>query len=320
MLNISSIIKINDFTVPFFESIVIEKRSDLIMDTCTINVPNVEGLKGVRIDSFFNIGDFVEIDLGYNGNKDNRFRGYINRIMPGRNLVIECLDEGYKYKFKTIEESKVFKSVKIEDFVTQICPEISVLSVDANIGDWEVDKGVSFMEVLNALKDVFGLNIYFRGELLVIGVNDATGTVILDMQQNCIKDESSLESNDISNSNKIVEGKSVLDNDGIKEVISIFVNKDGVFEEKPNGIITGTIKIPNLTRADLIEVCSKKLEKLEDKPIEGVITTLGEPVCQYGMFAQIIDRENPDIEGYFIIKSVETGINNSDGFYQKIGF
>ena len=73
-------------------SVRILRDTESLTDTCTLTLPRSirwEGQKEVP----FRLGDMVQVHLGYDGDTELAFRGYIRRIKRGNPMTLELEDE-----------------------------------------------------------------------------------------------------------------------------------------------------------------------------------------------------------------------------------
>lgn len=83
--------------------VVIRKSVHSIAETATIKIPAVASLlktgnaspEKINTAVAFNEGDSVTIKLGYNGELQNEFSGFVKQLKPGMPLQLEC--EGYSW-------------------------------------------------------------------------------------------------------------------------------------------------------------------------------------------------------------------------------
>ena len=97
---------ISDITVGSFNfsgahEVRVKRSMRTLQDSCTITLPARGGVlkNGRQVEADvvmaqkFNEGDGVHVNLGYNGDVNNEFVGFVRSIGTGRPLVLEC--EGY---------------------------------------------------------------------------------------------------------------------------------------------------------------------------------------------------------------------------------
>jgi hypothetical protein len=319
MFAINYEVQIGNFRLPYCSEIIIDSRQDLLMDICTISFPNRLDARGKKIIDFIKSGDSVSVFLGYNGRKTLRFKGFVNKILPDRTAVIECLDEGYPYSFLLTEKSYNLTDTTFEKLFKEIAPKIPLNIADAKIGDWEILKDVSIFKVIEEFKQRFNIYPFFRNGVLTFGKSDVSGGILMDFQKNMPLDQDDLKLYLGGQSNYYIKGESKTKENGKTVINTVFFSKDGRTDKKPSGIFGGEIKIPGLTSAELTELCKLKYSTISKDGITGTATTFGEPFAQHGQIGKIKDNTRLDIAGDYFIKSVKT-VMNIEGLRQTIGF
>lgn len=100
------------------------------VDTCTITLPlhpyvrnNVTNPTEFSKQAASNNvaireGDPVTVNLGYDHNNTLRFKGFINRINQGDNLVLEC--EGYSYQLKNTIFNKTYSKTSFKKILQDL--------------------------------------------------------------------------------------------------------------------------------------------------------------------------------------------------------
>ena len=319
MFSISSEIIIGKFKLPYFTEININSRQDLLMDICTISFPTRLDANGKKITDFIKSGDLVTVKLGYNNRKVQRFKGYVNKILPGRHTTIECLDEGQPYSFLLTEKTYNLRNTTFLKLFSAIAPKIPLNITDANIGDWDVLKDVSIFKVIDELKKKFNILPYFRNGVLTFAKSDISGMVLLDFQKNMPLDSDDLKLYQGGQSNYFIKGESKAIEGGKSVYNIVYFSKDGRSDKKPAGLLGGEIKIPGLSLSQLSDLCKNKYQTISSDGLTGTATTFGEPYVQHGQLARIKDITRLDLQGDYFIKSVQTVVNESR-FRQILGF
>ena len=322
MLRLNSQVTIGNFKMPAIIDIKIESGQDLLLDFASIEFfGSKKDTKGKKILDFIKNGDKVEIKLGYNDNLTTYFKGFLTQIATGGDKVrLDCLDEGYAYANLSTTKYYNVKKTTFKKLLNLIAPEIPLNVIDAEIGDWEIQKDVQIFEVIDEIKKKIGVYPYFRNGILTMGVVDINATFTADFQKNCPSSggDSKIEVSFGLNAGTHVKGVSrgVINNK--TAIITSYYSDKGVSSSKPSGTTIGTIEIPNLTLEELNELLKIKYESLNTKGLVGEITTYGEPRIEHGMICQIKDRYRSDInENQVYINTVLTVFNPSEGFKQK---
>ncbi len=118
-------------------------------DTATIKIPlsayirnSTSGqLEKIKTSDRFKVGDPVEISLGYNGQLNKEFSGYVRRLNLDMPLEIECDDHTWPLKRVNIKQS--WKSAFLKDILQYVanqagfellegCPEVKITNFLVN--------------------------------------------------------------------------------------------------------------------------------------------------------------------------------------------
>jgi hypothetical protein len=323
MLRLNSQVTIGNFRLPAITDIRIESSQNLLLDFASVEFfGSKKDTKGKKILDFIKNGDQVEIKLGYNDNLNTYFKGFLTQIATGSDKVrLDCLDEGYAYANLSTTKYYKIKKTTFKKLISTIAPSIPLNVVDAEIGDWEIQKDVQIFEIIDEIKNKIGVYPYFRNGILTMGVVDINATFTADFQKNCPSsgEDNKLEVSFGLNSGKHVKGVSRGVFNNKTGIITSYYSDKGVSSTQPNGTTIGTIEIPNLTIQDLNELLKIKYESLNNKGLVGEITTYGEPRVKHGMACKIQDIYRLDVNNTEVyINTVNTFFNNFEGFKQKI--
>jgi hypothetical protein len=155
-----------------------------IVDTAVIKIPSL-GLvqiinnkpsynlpdSSIATSKLFNEGDPVIIQLGYNGQNMQEFKGFVRRVTASVPVVIEC--EGYAWQLRRTRVSGNWKSVMLLDFLTQQVAGTSI-KLSQYIKQTElvnlkmdVENGLKSLEYL---RDKCGFSVYFMFDTLYVGI------------------------------------------------------------------------------------------------------------------------------------------------------
>lgn len=289
----------------------IESTYKRLTDTGRIVLPrNIKVLNG-NINDILKRGSIVEIHLGYNGELNLEFKGYIARVEAKIPTVIHCEDESWNLKQKTITKS--FKNVKLIEIVKSIfAGKVNV--IDINIPTLRINK-VNGTAVLEHLKKTYGLYAFFTYQkqsgnyIPVLNVGFAydlklSEKVVFDFQKNVIDNDLQFK---LREDLRIrVKGISIFPNNSRIEVE--IGDKDG--DER-------TLHYYNLTKEALKQIVSKEIEKLKVDGYKGDFTSFGRPFVKHNFQAVIRDKVYAERTGTYMVDGVKTLFNTS-GFRRTI--
>lgn len=281
---------------------------EVLEDVATIMVPATarleregEFVSEVETRKEFSPGDEVVIELGYNGQLREEFRGYVRRIHPTIPVKVECEDAIYTLRRKTLKAS--FQNISLKELLEYILGG-SGISIDGEVPEVNFTayylKNVSAARALQKLKETYGLVIYFPTlTTLFVGLAEENdGTVV-----------------------KYSFGENVIDNnlewtdeeDVLLKIKAIHVKPDNTTVEKEFGDEDGELRtvyyydIEN--EAQLRQRAEEELKRMKYSGYRGSLTTFLLPNVQVGNVARLVDNQFAEREGDYLVKKVETTVD-----------
>ena len=172
--NISISVIINGLLViENLKSIKIDKPLKSLSDTAKIELPREFKLndqvnfKGKRLLDFINTGDFIVIQLGYDGDLETEFSGYITEVGADIPTVIKCEDEMHQLK-RTGKINKTYQKISLKELVKDIAPGYPVQAMNMQFDKFMVENATAY-EVLEDLKK-YGIRCKFRNGIIEAGM------------------------------------------------------------------------------------------------------------------------------------------------------
>lgn len=145
-------------------SIVIERSVKQLGDKAVITLPrNYAKLEGKGVLELMNSGDKVSIQLGYDGDLQEEFTGFLQNIESGAPLVLTIDDELYPLKRNNWCLS--WPNITLEKLLKTIAPGYEIDCPDTSLGPFQISNASSFT-VLSALQRDYGFYTYIRGNTL----------------------------------------------------------------------------------------------------------------------------------------------------------
>lgn len=247
------------------------------------------------------VGDPVEIRLGYDGQMNTEFVGYVKRLNYKIPLEIECEDEYYLTRSINCVFSK--KETTLKQCLNTILPEIKQgACTDLTLKNFVVNNKPGNW-VLGHLKKEYGLTIFFdiNGNLYVGKAHDVQGeTVKYRLRFNVIKDD---------------ELKFQLASDIKMKVKAICYYKDGTKIEGELGEDGGENKILYYydvkDAKELKALAQEELKRYSFDGYRGKIETFLFPYALPGMIAQLEDEVYQERSGNYYIESVDVSFGMS---------
>lgn len=316
-------VKINGATNVEFEQSV-----DTIGATAKITLPrNMRRNDGKSLLDTIRTGDRVTVRLGYNGKLNTEFTGYVAHIGDGTPLVLECDDDWYIFKHAA-HITKSYKSVTLKTLLQDLFKGYDIECVDFTFSGGYIIKDVTPFTVVKKIKEEVGFCAKlsenskritcfwpfdfdgFAKHTYVFGTRN--GTLI-----NQLRDRR-LAPNIAATGLKFVR----------KEDRKLQIT--GKAKQKKGKTITATVGCKDAdaekrtmnfgsdvtSEAELKARIERELSNKSFDGYEGTITGFGTPQTKAGDTLKIVDTENPEREGEYLIKSVKVRFNNS-GFRRE---
>lgn len=247
------------------------------------------------------VGDPVEIALGYDGDYNVEFRGYVRRLNYTVPIEIECEDELYRTRSVNVVFSK--KETTLRQCLNTVLPAVKIayctdltlknLVVNNKPGNW----------LLSYLRSEYGLRVFFdlEGRLYVGRSSDFTGeTIRYRFRHNVIRDD------DLRYQNA---------RDVRMEIRAICYYKDGTRVEGKVGQEGGQKKTLYFydvrDQAQLRLLAGEELKRYSYDGYTGKIETFLFPYAAPGMIAELRDTVYAERGGNYLIESVEVRFGTS---------
>lgn len=311
MFVLNAEIRIGDKVLRRIHDVEIEHSTEKIGAKATIQVPttarlirNGETITEIETTKAFRVGDEVNIMLGYDSNLRQEFVGYVNKILPGVPLEIECQDSIFLLRRKNLKGS--FERTTLKSLL-QVILEGTEVSLGENVPDIHFEhfyfRNVSAANALQKLKENYGLIMYFIGKNLQVGLrHESDGTEVkYDFGKNIIHSSLEwIEEEDVRLKVKVVNWK----RDNTKTEIEIG-DDDG--EQRTLYFYD----IPD--EAQLQKVAEGEMEKMKYSGYKGNIETFLLPVVSVGNVAILNDSDFPERSGRYLVHKVTTNYGMSGG-------
>lgn len=117
-------IEIGRYRLKLFSEVSVKRSVESLSDTATITVPGRHLNRPLSLQDKIHRGDRVVIELGYDDRLRREFSGYVEKITDNDgNLKIECLDELYLFKQKSLENVE-HKNITLSDLLRILCDAV----------------------------------------------------------------------------------------------------------------------------------------------------------------------------------------------------
>ena len=292
---------------------IVEDVSTLT-DTCEIQLPKkIKWQEAVAKNGKPPIkrGDKITIKLGYDGDLQTRFTGFIRSVDAKVPITIKCEDGMFVLKSHKVKP-KAFKNASLHEIMSYLLEGTSIqfqlMDKNIKVGNWRLTK-THASEELQELKEKMMLSSYFRrinGEsILYIGL-----AYPLDNRKKV----------------KFMHGKNIIDENfeyRDKEDIRVRCeaqsfnakNKKVTYEygDKDGDVIK--IRMDGLTENELKKYAIEAVERYKQSGFKGSFETFGQPeVSKCDMVEIHVSDGN---SGVYLVKKLEIEFG-TNGYRQKI--
>lgn len=328
MLRLSSHIKIfgrQTLIFDFVFDIEVDSSWKHLTDTAKITTAKKVVWDGQPIingeNSLLRVGDRVEIMAGYYTQRQKLFTGYITRVKPKLPVEIECEDEMWLLKQKTIE-----KFSKSGVTLTSLLKDISggsafsvtvngatvkvpfVTTMEMTLGQFRISNA-TVAQVLEELRSTYNIQSFFRDGTLYVGLAyvpalQKTIAQPFDFTWN-VEDASELEwrkKDDVKI--KVTVTSKVA---GAKDLKKVYGDNDGQ---------AVNIKLNGASAADMDAIGNSSANSLKYTGFYGKFTAFGEPFVRHGDIITTVDPKLPEVKGSYIVRAVKYKFG--EGFRQTI--
>ena len=292
---------------------IVEDVSTLT-DTCEIQLPKkIKWQEAVAKNGKPPIkrGDKITIKLGYDGDLQTRFTGFIRSVDAKVPITIKCEDGMFVLKSHKVKP-KAFKNASLHEIVSYLLEGTSIqfqlMDKNIKVGNWRLTK-THASEELQELKEKMMLSSYFRrinGEsILYIGL-----AYPLDNRKKV----------------KFMHGKNIIDENfeyRDKEDIRVRCeaqsfnakNKKVTYEygAKDGDVIK--IRMDGLTENELKKYAIEAVERYKQSGFKGSFETFGQPEVSKCDMVEI--HASDGNSGVYLVKKLEIEFG-TNGYRQKI--
>ena len=321
-------IKIGGVTISGVTDVEFSQSVDTIGGQAKITLPrNMRRKDGKQLLDTVRTGDRVTIKLGYNGKLNAEFTGYLAHIGDGTPLVLECDDDWYTFK-KAAHITKSYTSVTLKNLLKDLFKGYEVECVDFTFSGGYIIKDVTPFTVVKKIKEEVGFCAKldsenkkitcfwafdfkgFQKHTYVFGTRN--GTLINELRDRKLipniaanglkfvkKEDRKLQ---ITGKAKQKKGKTITVTVG---------SKDDDAEKRTINFGSDVTSESELKKRIETELNNKSFDGYE-----GTVTGFGFPQTKAGDILKIVDTENPEREGEYLIKSVKVKFNGS-GFRRE---
>lgn len=302
--------KNGDFAFNGVNDLRIKRSIGSYVDTCTIKIPTTAKLNTSSSPTeqavyAFVAGDAITVELGYNNEFKQEFKGFVSKIGYSTPVEVEC--EGYSYLLKRKNINKSWKTTTLREVCEYITDDtgikLSAAIPEIKLVNYKVHNATA-TKVLDDLMNQFKLVAYFNFDTLYVGLEEIepAGNVAYALGYNTA-DSNNLkyQHEDDIRLKVIVKRKK---DDGDKELYSIG-DADGSVKE---------IIVKNSESLDQVKkLANDYLNQQKYTGFTGTFTAFLQPFASIGYSCKIIDKRYKERSGTYFLYSVEVtfGLNGA---------
>lgn len=291
------------------DNVSIKTSVETLADTATIVIPSQLHNKALKVEDKVKKGDKVVIELGYDGDLNLEFIGYVLSVAEEEGSIkIECEDDIFLTR-KPLKDEQL-SNTTVKELLQKVAKLIGY-KVETNYSrgyDKFVIRNANGYDVLKKLQEECKLNIYLRNGTIYANpaeLAESDKNVYFDFSRNIETASLKYRKADEKDFEVTVEG---IDKNGKRQKVTI--GKEG--GEKRHVIVTSW-----KSEEDLKARGETELKTLAYDGYEGDLTSWLRPFLLPGSSARIVDKDYEYKQGDYFIKSVDTDFG-SGGASRKI--
>ncbi|GAB6121656.1 hypothetical protein [Dysgonomonas termitidis] len=271
-------------------------------DTAEVTIPRRYGkLKDQEVLQYIKPGYAVSLELGYNGEYNNEFSGFVREVGSGHPLKL-YLDDAF-YKLRKNSFNKSWKSITLRQLLKEIAPGYKIECPDVNLGAFQADNESTLVLLQKLKNSPYGFSSFLKSDTLycqfTYDVRGLGRSHTYDFSKNVKK--SGLTFRRKEDFKIRIQAISNLDT-GKKIKIEVG-NK-----EKEASI--RSLNFRNKTEKELRELALKELDRLVFDGFEGTVTGFGYPRVTAGDTLDIVSPRQPEQNGSYLVESVNIRYGN----------
>ena len=315
MYKIDCKITIAGKTLSLLDSVEIKSDINSLMDTAVIKLPSTVFNKYLKDVESIVRGQEVEIWLGYDGELNHEFSGYIRSVERDfSGLVINVENELYLFSIVKMDD-KVYDNPCVKDLLKAVLNAVETpLKLDCRY-DFSFDKftvnNAMALDVLKAIQSECKCSMYIKdGVFYVVSpflVVDSAKTVKYDTAKNIMAEGYSLKYKDKADRKfkAIAQGK-----DKTGEELKA--------EKGETGGDTETFEYKGIATQKMLDTIVEQMyERRSFSGYDGSFQGWFLPKISKGDSAEIYDQDDPERNGRYFVNAVETSCS-SGGITRKI--
>ncbi|MCM1034108.1 MAG: hypothetical protein NC038_01165 [Paludibacter sp.] len=302
---------------------------DTIGNTAKVTIPrHFKREDGKGILDYIHTGDKATIRLGYGDNLNTEFEGYLAHIGDGTPLVLDIEDEWYQLRKNKL--NKVWEKTTLTEVLQFAFPAYTIQeTMQVNLDAGYVIRAASSLQVVKALREQYGFCVHLNPDTQTLhcfypydsqGFN--THTYIFGTRDCTLLDElrEKKQAPNIVKSDLTFQRKEDLhlqitatSTDRTGKKLTVQVGDTGSDASKRTLHFGSEIQ----TEQALHDRANAELERCAYDGYTGKITGFGSPQVKAGDAVRLIDPNNPEREGTYLVKAVKITYAVGKGFRRE---
>ena len=284
----------------------INKTVDVLGDKAVVEIPKRYGDDTGGLSSYVGVGDKARLELGYNGDLQVEFEGYVREIESGFPMRLNLDDETFFLRSNSLVKS--WKTVMLREVLEFIAPGYEIECHEASLGKFQIDNQSS-LTVLRALRGRYGF------------FTTITGNKLFCKFKYELPNAKQVHEYDYGRNVKKASLKYRREEDKKIRVKAVSYNRDGrrvmvTVGSKEQFASVKTLSFADKTAEELRELALAEYNRICYDGFDGSITGFGLPRTRAGDTLRVINRREPGLEGDYFIDSVTVRYGNA--YYERI--
>lgn len=274
---------------------------------------NYKKLAGKSVLDYIKTGNPVKIDLGYNGQYFEEFSGFLGEIESSAPLILHVDDAFYPLKRNNF--TKAWETISLREVLQYIAPDYTIACPDVNLGTFQISNASSY-RVIRELQQQYGFYSFIRGTTLTCQfAYDVRGTG--NQFTYALYSSNQLRMNVKKNDLKYHRAEDVkvriraISNQRNGKKLKYEVGSEG------NQSSLRTLNFGPLSMDELKEVANKWYNKLSFDGYSGSITGFAYPRTHAGDTLTIVDEEEPEREGRYLVEKTIIRYDLTNGYERE---
>ena len=289
-------------------SVAIDCSVQAPCQSATVTLPrNIRAFNNGRLQELIRRGDPVQVSLGYNGDLQLEFDGFVESISADVPVVIKLRDRLWTALQRPFNKAyaNAFLPAVVRDLVG---PEFKVEAMEASIGPIRFEQ-TTVARALKTLKDDYGMVSYLKGDTVYCGVLYAAQAPVVKYRMELNVKSSDLKFRTAEDVKMRVVATSVQAK-GKKKLKVEVGDPEGERKSIPFYGIT--------SEAELRKLALASLDKFKYSGYQGSFTGYGSPLCRFGDKVDLSSTLYPERDGQYLAEAVKVEFSDAPSFERNV--